>query len=167
MNVVLIGMPTCGKSTVGVVVAKMLGLSFVDTDILIQNKEGKKLKDIIDEKGNDGFKEIESEVISSLDVENSVIATGGSAVYSKKAMDRLKQIATIVYLSVGANEIEKRMTNMRNRGVVFSKGQSVKDLYLERKPLYEKYADYVVFEEGKTLEETVEAVVGLFDKSAF
>ena len=163
MNVVLIGMPTCGKSTVGVVVAKMLGLAFVDTDILIQNREGKKLKDIIDEKGNDGFEKVESEVIENISVENTVIATGGSAVYSPKAMARLKEIAKVVYLAVDIEEIEKRMTDMRNRGVVFKKGQGVRELYLEREPLYEKYADYVVSEKGKTLEQTVEAVVNLFE----
>lgn len=163
MNIVLIGMPTCGKSTVGVVVAKMLGLAFVDTDILIQNREGKKLKDIIDEKGNDGFEKVESEVIENISVENTVIATGGSAVYSSKAMARLKEIAKVVYLAVDIEEIEKRMTDMRNRGVVFKKGQGVRELYLEREPLYEKYADYVVSEKGKTLEQTVEAVVNLFE----
>ncbi|MDY5264493.1 MAG: shikimate kinase [Eubacteriales bacterium] len=163
MNIVLIGMPTCGKSTVGVVVAKMLGLAFVDTDILIQNREGKKLKDIIDEKGNDGFEKVESEVIENISVENTVIATGGSAVYSPKAMARLKEIAKVVYLAVDIEEIEKRMTDMRNRGVVFKKGQGVRELYLEREPLYEKYADYVVSEKGKTLEQTVEAVVNLFE----
>lgn len=163
MNIVLIGMPTCGKSTVGVVVAKMLGLAFVDTDILIQNREGKKLKDIIDEKGNDGFEKVESEVIENISVENTVIATGGSAVYSPKAMARLKEIAKVVYLVVDIEEIEKRMTDMRNRGVVFKKGQGVRELYLEREPLYEKYADYVVSEKGKTLEQTVEAVVNLFE----
>ena len=163
MNIVLIGMPTCGKSTVGVVVAKMLGLAFVDTDILIQNREGKKLKDIIDEKGNDGFEKVESEVIENISVENTVIATGGSAVYSPKAMARLKEIARVVYLAVDIEEIEKRMTDMRNRGVVFKKGQGVRELYLEREPLYEKYADYVVSEKGKTLEQTVEAVVNLFE----
>ncbi len=163
MNIVLIGMPTCGKSTVGVVVAKMLGLAFVDTDILIQNREGKKLKDIIDEMGNDGFEKVESEVIENISVENTVIATGGSAVYSPKAMARLKEIAKVVYLAVDIEEIEKRMTDMRNRGVVFKKGQGVRELYLEREPLYEKYADYVVSEKGKTLEQTVEAVVNLFE----
>lgn len=163
MNIVLIGMPTCGKSTVGVVVAKMLGLAFVDTDILIQNREGKKLKDIIDEKGNDGFEKIESEVIENISVEDTVIATGGSAVYSPKAMARLKEIATVVYLAVDVEEVEKRMTDMRNRGVVFKKGQGVRELYFERKSLYEKYADYVVSEKDKTLEQTVEAVVNLFE----
>lgn len=163
MNIVLIGMPTCGKSTVGVVVAKMLGLAFVDTDILIQNREGKKLKDIIDEKGNDGFEKIESEVIENISVEDTVIATGGSAVYSPKAMARLKEIATVVYLAVDVEEVEKRMTDMRNRGVVFKKGQGVRELYFERKSLYEQYADYVVSEKDKTLEQTVEAVVNLFE----
>jgi len=163
MNIVLIGMPTCGKSTVGVVVAKMLGLAFVDTDILIQNREGKKLKDIIDEKGNDGFEKVESAVIENISVDNTVIATGGSAVYAPKAMARLKEIAKVVYLAVDIEEIEKRMTDMRNRGVVFKKGQGVRELYLEREPLYEKYADYVVSEKGKTLEQTVEAVVNLFE----
>lgn len=164
MNIALIGMPTCGKSTVGVVVAKMLGMDFTDTDILIQNKHNKRLSELIDEFGTDGFVDIEGEVISSLDLDNTVIATGGSAVYSKNAIKRLKEISTIVYLKVPLSEVTKRMTNIRTRGVVIKEGESLEDIYNERTILYEKYTDIVLDESGKTLEQTVKELVLKFQK---
>lgn len=155
-------MPTCGKSTIGVVLAKMLGLDFVDTDILIQNKYGAKLNKLIEDNGLKGFLDIEESVISSVKLSDTVIATGGSAVYSSKAMTHLKDIAKVVYLKVPLADIARRMTDLRERGVVIEEGKTIKDLYFEREPLYKKYADYVVSEQDKSLEQTVEELVKLF-----
>lgn len=163
MNIALIGMPTSGKSTVGVVLAKMLGFSFVDTDILIQNRENKKLKDIIDIEGIEGLLRIESEVIQNLNVDNYVIATGGSAVYSAEAMAHLKEISKVVYLEVDLIDLTRRMTDMRQRGVVFREGQTLEGLFNERKSLYEKYADYTISEKDKSLECTVTDILNLFN----
>ena len=162
MNIALIGMPTCGKSTIGVVAAKLLGLDFVDTDILIQNRYGAKLSKLIEENGIAGFLKMESSVIEEVDLENTVIATGGSAVYSDAAMKNLKKISKVIYLKVPFNEIEKRMTNLKERGVVIEDGKTLKDLYDERKSLYEKYADLTINEENKTLDETVHEIVKIF-----
>lgn len=163
MNIALIGMPTCGKSTVGVVLAKMLGMNFVDSDILIQNEYNSKLSDLIKRYGTDGFIDIESKVIQNINLTNTVIATGGSAVYSNRAIMHLKDISKVVYLKVPLESIKKRMNNMRTRGVVIEDGKTLDDLFLERKSLYEKYADFVVDETGKSLEETVNSLVKLFN----
>ena len=163
MNIALIGMPTCGKSTIGVVVAKLLGLDFVDTDILIQNKYGQKLSKLIEDNGTEGFLKMESSVIEEVNYEDTVIATGGSAVYSEKAMQNLKNISKIIYLKVPFNEIEKRMTNLKERGVVIEEGKTLKDLFDERECLYEKYSDITISEENKTLDETVHEIVKIFD----
>ena len=148
MNIILVGMPGCGKSTVGVVLAKVLGKRFCDTDIVIQEREGRRLQEIINEDGNDAFLKCEEEAICSVNVENTVIATGGSAVYSDKAMMHLKKSGVVVYLNVSAKEIERRLANFAARGVAIKDGMSVLDLYNERKPLYEKYADITVWAEG-------------------
>ncbi|MBQ6614496.1 MAG: shikimate kinase [Clostridia bacterium] len=148
MNIILVGMPGCGKSTVGVVLAKVLGKRFCDTDIVIQEREGRRLQEIINEDGNDAFLKCEEEAICSVNVENTVIATGGSAVYSDKAMMHLKKSGVVVYLNVSAKEIERRLANFAARGVAIKDGMSVLDLYNERKPLYEKYADITVLAEG-------------------
>lgn len=155
MNIALIGMPTSGKSTVGVVLAKLLGLDFADTDILIQKKYGKKLKDIIEKQGTDGFLKLEAEIIASLDFKNTVIATGGSVVYSHKAMSNLKRIAKVIYLQVELAELENRMTDLRARGVAIRQGQTLEDLYNERISLYERYADVTINEKDKDLDATV------------
>lgn len=157
-NIILIGMPGVGKSTIGVILAKILGYQFLDTDLLIQEEEKKLLKDIIDEKGTDGFIEVENRVNSQIQAERAVIATGGSVVYGKEAMEHLKSIGTVVYLKQSLHMLEKRLRNIRNRGVVLKKGQTLKDLYKERTVLYEKYADITVDEYGMGIEETVEAV---------
>lgn len=157
-NVVLIGMPGVGKSTVGVILAKVLGYQFVDADLVIQKEEGKLLKDIIAEKGTDGFIQVENRVNSHLNVERAVIATGGSVVYGREAMAHLKEIGTVVYLKQSLSILEKRLRNIKNRGVVLKKGQTLKDLYTERTKLYEKYADIIIDEYGLGIEETVEAV---------
>lgn len=158
-NVILIGMPAVGKSTVGVVVAKRLGYKFVDTDILIQEEEGRLLREIIEEKGIHGFLEIEDRVNAGVDVKNTVISPGGSVVYCKNAMEHYKKIGTVVYLQVSFETINKRLKNAKGRGVVLKEGQTLKDLYDERVRLFEKYAEVTVSEDGLNLEETIEEVL--------
>ncbi|MDO4491708.1 MAG: shikimate kinase [Lachnospiraceae bacterium] len=152
-NITLIGMPGAGKSTVGVVLAKILGMEFVDSDLLIQKREKKLLWQIIEEQGLDGFNRVEEEVNCSIDLENSIIATGGSAVYSEKAMEHLKEISTVVYLKVSCEELKKRLGDLKNRGVSIKEGQTLEDLFEERRPLYEKYADVTVDLEAVSIRE--------------
>ncbi|ADL34781.1 shikimate kinase AroK [Butyrivibrio proteoclasticus B316] len=154
-NIILIGMPASGKSTVGVILAKILGYNFVDADIVIQEKEHRKLSRIIEEDGIDGFVEIENKINSEIEVEKTVISTGGSAVYGKEAMDHYKNIGKVVYLKVSMDVLTKRLKNAKQRGVVMREGQSLVSLYNERVPLYEKYADIVIDEGDKTMEEVV------------
>ncbi|MBE5939444.1 MAG: shikimate kinase [Lachnospiraceae bacterium] len=158
-NIVLIGMPGVGKSTVGVVLAKILGYRFVDTDIVIQEQEKRLLKDIIADEGVDGFIDIENRVNASIIADKSVIATGGSVVYGKEAMEHLKEIGTIVYLKIGYEAIEERVVNVKGRGVVLKPGQDLYALYEERKSLYEMYADITVDETGLGVEETIEQII--------
>lgn len=158
-NIIFIGMPAAGKSTVGVIVAKRLGYRFIDTDILIQEQEGKLLKEIIAEKGIEGFLEIEDRVNAGVDAEHSVIAPGGSVVYCENAMKHYKEIGTVVYLQISFDIINHRLRNARNRGVVLKDGQTFRELYEERAALFEKYADVTVCEDGMSLEETVDRVM--------
>lgn len=158
-NIVLIGMPGVGKSTVGVILAKVLGYQFVDSDLVIQKEEGKLLKEIIAEVGPEGFIEVENRVNARLQVENSIIATGGSVVYGKEAMEHLKEIGTVVYLSLPYEEINKRLSDIKGRGVVLRNGQTLKDLYEERTLLYEKYADVRIDETGLNVEATIDAIL--------
>ncbi len=158
-NVILIGMPGVGKSTIGVMLAKKLGYEFVDSDLLIQSREKRLLKEIIAEEGLDGFLEIEADVNAEVDIENVVLATGGSVVYKERAMKHLKEIGTIVYLKVSYEELEKRLGNLKERGVALKEGQTLKDLCDERCPLYEKYADIIVDEESLGLDETLDKVL--------
>ena len=159
-NIVLIGMPAVGKSTVGVVVAKRLGYEFV----LIQKQEKRLLKEIIAQEGNDGFLAIENQVNRDLDVENAVIAPGGSVVYCEEAMEHYKKTGTVVYLKVSYETINRRIQNAKSRGVVLKEGQTLKDLYEERVCLFEKYADYTICEDGLTIEETIGNVLKLFEE---
>lgn len=159
MNIVLIGMPGCGKSTIGVLLAKAMLFDFVDTDLVIQNKYGKSLCDIIDQEGLEGFKAIENEILSALKYQNCVIATGGSAVYGSKAMENLKKQGKITYLKLSPEDISTRIKNITTRGVVIKKGDTINDLYAERAPLYEKYADITIDCTGLTVEECVKAVL--------
>lgn len=158
-NIVLIGMPGVGKSTIGVILAKVLGYSFLDADLLIQEQEGKLLREIIEEKGTDGFIEVENRVNVSIRADRAIIATGGSVVYGKEAMEHLKEIGRVVYLKVSYAILEKRLADIKSRGVVLKKGQTLETLFEERSKLYEQYADIEVSEEGLDVEQTVEKLV--------
>ena len=157
-NIVLIGMPGCGKSTVGVLLAKALGMAFVDTDVVFQAKEGKKLQRIIEEIGIDAFLKREEEAILGFSCEKTVIATGGSVVYGSRAMRHLHENGTVVYIRLPYAEIEKRLSNLATRGVTLREGQTLLDLYQERIPLYEKEADLVFDASGYEIEQTVSMI---------
>ena len=163
-NIVLIGMPGVGRSTVGVILAKMIGYQFTDADLLIQKQEGKLLHEIIAEKGTDGFIEIEERVNASIEASHTIIATGGSVVYGKKAMEHLSCIGTVVYLKVPYDTLEKRLEDIKGRGVVLKEGQTLRTLYDERTPLYEKYADIEISEDGLNVEQTVEKLLERLNK---
>jgi shikimate kinase len=163
-NIVLIGMPGVGKSTVGVVLAKVLGYQFVDADLLIQEHTGQLLHEIIEEKGTDGFIRIENEVNSSIEAQHAIIATGGSVVYGTEAMEHLGKIGTILYLKLPYGELEKRLSDIKGRGVVLKEGQTLRDLYEERVPLYEKYADVTVDETGLNVEQTIDRIMELQER---
>lgn len=158
-NITLIGMPGAGKSTIGVVLAKVLGYQFLDSDLLIQKQEKRRLSEIIEEEGYKGFKDVENSVNASIEAENTVIATGGSVVYCEEAMEHLKSIGTVVYLKLSLNALSKRLGNLKGRGVLLREGQTLTNLYEERTPLYEKYADIVIDEEGKDLEASLEILL--------
>ncbi|MGI6006541.1 MAG: shikimate kinase [Ruminococcus sp.] len=160
-NLILIGMPAVGKSTVGVILAKELGYQFLDSDLLIQQKEGKLLKDIIASKGAEGFISVENSVNASIEASRSVIATGGSVVYGKEAMRHLQEIGEIIYLKISYACLEARLHNLRGRGVVLKKGQTLYDIYKERTILYEKYADDTIDVSEKGIEETLEEILVL------
>ncbi len=164
-NIIFIGMPAVGKSTVGVVVAKRLGYNFIDTDLLIQKEEGRLLREIIAEEGLDGFLEIEDRINAEVDAESSVISPGGSVVYCKNAMAHYKEIGIVVYLQASFETISKRLRNAKKRGVVLRENQTLKDLYDERTVLFEKYADITVCEDGIDLEETIELVIDTLENS--
>lgn len=163
-NVVLIGMPACGKSTTGVILAKTMRKSFIDTDLLIQEREDRALQDIINESGNDYFREVEEDVLKTLTTTNSVISTGGSAIYYPEAMKNLKVNGTVVYLKLSLETIEERLNNIHTRGVTMKEGDTIASLYDERIPLYEKYADVTVEADNLTVEETVEAIIEGFEE---
>lgn len=158
-NIVLIGMPGVGKSTVGVILAKVMGYQFIDADLVIQQQEGRLLHEIIEEEGTEGFIQVENRVNASLSASHAIIATGGSVVYGKEAMEHLREIGTVVYLEVSFPVLEKRLADIKGRGVVLKEGQNLYDLYLERTPLYESYADIRISETGLDIEQTVEQIV--------
>ena len=162
-NIVFIGMPASGKSTVGVVVAKRLGYNFVDTDLVIQEVEKRLLKEIIAEEGNEGFLRIEDRVNAEIQEERAVISPGGSVVYCENAMRHYKETGMIVYLHTSYETINNRLHNAKNRGVVLKDGQTLKDLYEERSALFERYADLTISEEGRDLEETIEEVLRVLE----
>ena len=154
-NIILIGMPGAGKSTIGVILAKTLGLDFIDTDLVIQHREKRILQDIIDDDGIKGFIKVEEDAILSLDCEDSVIATGGSVVLSEEAMEHLKKLGTVIFIDVSYKEIERRIRNITTRGIVKSKDKSLFDTYNERLPFYKKFADVTVIAKNKTSESIV------------
>ena len=154
-NIVLIGMPASGKSTVGVILAKILGYNFVDADIVIQEKEGRKLSEIIETEGVDGFIDIENRINSEIEVEKTVIATGGSVVYGKEAMEHYKNIGKVVYLKVDMDVLTRRLKDVKQRGVVMKDGQSLVSLHNERSALYDKYSDITIDEKNNSMEEVV------------
>ena len=163
-NVVLIGMPGAGKSTIGVILAKVLGKDFIDADLVIQKEEGMRLRQIIERKGPDGFLAIEERVNKSLNPEAAVIATGGSVVYGPRAMEHLREIGTVVYLRLSYRAVSARLRDIRGRGVVLRDGQTLKDLYAERTLLYEKYAHVTIDEDGLDVEETLEKMLQALGK---
>ena len=155
-NITLIGMPASGKSTIGVLLAKRLGYKFIDCDILIQEQEKRLLKEIIAEEGLDGFLAIEEQVNRDIQVKKAVIAPGGSVIYGPSAMEHLKEIGTVVYLKISYEDLERRLGNLKDRGVALKDGMTLLDLYHERVPIYEKYADVTIDETGKTSGQVVD-----------
>ena len=158
-TIILIGMPTSGKSTVGVILAKVLGMDFMDTDIIIQRREGSKLNEIIEKYGIDGFLKREEQALLSIDVSHTVIATGGSAVYSDTAMKHLSKNANVVYLNISLEDLKKRLVDTKDRGVIIRPDESIDKMYESRSILYEKYAEITVKEEGSSIEDTIRAVI--------
>lgn len=155
-NIVLIGMPGSGKSTVGVVLAKKLGYSFMDSDIVIQEKYNKTLEEIIDEEGDAGFIKIENDVNKSINAYHCIIATGGSAVYGEEAMQHFKKDCLMVYLEISEKELEGRIGSIKERGVVSNGKETIEEIYKDREELYKKYADIVINQDGKNIRESVE-----------
>ena len=155
-NITLIGMPASGKSTVGVLLAKRLGYRFLDSDLLIQEQEGRLLKQIIKDEGLSGFLAIEEQVNRDICAERTVIAPGGSVIYGPSAMEHLKEISTVVYLKLGYGDLERRLGNLKDRGVALKDGMTLRELYEERVPLYEKYADVTIDETGRTSGQVVD-----------
>ena len=158
-NIILIGMPGAGKSTLGVVLAKVLGYDFLDSDLLIQKREKKRLPDIIAEFGIDHFICIENEVNQSIVTRETVIATGGSVIYGKEAMEHLQTLGRVIYLKLSLNDLKKRLGNLEGRGVIMKDGHTLEDLLEERRPLYEKYADLTADLSGRNLEESLQLVL--------
>lgn len=162
-NITLIGMPASGKSTVGVILAKVLAYDFIDTDLLIQKQEKRTLASIIEKEGVDSFLRIENRVCSSIECSHCVIATGGSAVYGHEAMTHFRRTGVVIYLKVGYDTLVRRLHNIHSRGVVLREGQSFRDLYEERTKLYEKYASMVIEEKPGVEDVIVEIVQRLSD----
>ena len=160
-------MPGSGKSTIGVVLAKLLCYQFVDMDIVIQEQEKRLLREIIADEGNDGFMEIENRVNAEYNAEYTVIAPGGSVIYGREAMEHLKEIGTIVYLKLSYKSLEERLGDLRARGVVLKDGYTLRDLYNERTPLYEKYADIIMDEGNMDLINTVESIKASLEKGGY
>ena len=160
-NIVLIGMPGVGKSTVGVILAKVLGYQFIDADLVIQKRESRLLHEIISEEGLDGFlkEEENANVYIAQNEEKSIVATGGSVVYCEKAMQELKKTGRVIYLELESDQLKKRLGNLKGRGVVLKDGQDLRGLYEERIPLYEKYADLTVNEKNLDVEQTLQKIV--------
>ncbi|WP_304943406.1 shikimate kinase [Vallitalea guaymasensis] len=157
-NMVLIGMPGAGKSTIGVVLAKTLGFTFIDSDLVIQKRENRLLQEIIDDIGMERFLDVEKEAVLSIDASKSIIATGGSVIFRHETMEHLKKLGDIIYLKVSYEEIERRVNNITTRGIAMAKGHTLKDVYDQRVELYEKYANIVIDCDDKNLEEIVKDI---------
>jgi len=166
-NIVLIGMPGVGKSTVGVLLAKALSRDFTDTDLYIQSRECRRLQDILDGHGRDIFLTLEERYILTLDCRGHVIATGGSVVYSEPAMDHLADAGIIVHLDLPFDQLERRINNLPTRGVVMASDQTLRTLYDERQPLYRHYADVAVPCEGRGHDEVVLAITSRLREAGF
>ncbi len=158
-NVVLIGMPGCGKSTLGVLLAKALMMDFVDTDLIMQNLSGKPLQQMVDELGTEGFSQAEEDCICSLNLNNTVIATGGSVALEERAMEHLSRNGVIVFVKLTYETIESRLKNISTRGITLEKGQTLRDLYDYRQPFYHRWGQIVVEPDGQDIEQTVEMLV--------
>lgn len=165
MNIVLIGMPGCGKSTIGVVLAKMLGMDFLDSDVFIQNNEKRKLQEIINEYGNEKFLEIEKENLLKINVDNTVIATGGSVVLKDEVMEHLKKNGKCVFIDVPYRILKKRIFNLDTRGIAMKKGQTIRDVYNERLPFYKKYADVTIKSGNEDRNETIKKTIEIIKKN--
>lgn len=163
-NIVLIGMPGVGKSTSGVILAKVMNYDFLDSDLVIQQQTKKLLKEIIREEGIDGFNVVENQINAGIDVENTVIATGGSVIFGAEAMAHFKETGIVVYLRISYDQLDKRLGDLDERGVVHKDGQTLRDIYDERTRLYEKYADITVDLDGKDVAGTVDAVVAQLEQ---
>ena len=161
MNIILIGMPGAGKSTIGVILAKTLGMDFLDSDLVICRETGKTLQDILDHQGLDAFLRIEEEVACTLTPKNTVIATGGSVPMSERAMAHLAAQGKVVYLRVELPELTRRLSNIKTRGIAFGPGESLETLYQKRTPIYERWADLTVAADPNRndLEDMVERIV--------
>ncbi len=158
-NIILISMPGAGKSTLGVILAKARGMKFIDTDLIIQEKTGRLLQEIIDTDGPEAFKKIEEETILSLQCHQTVIATGGSVVFSGRAMDHLKSGGIVIYLTISFEEMARRLRNITTRGIVLVAGENLQDMYTKRIPLYEKYADITIDCSHEDFEHSVEKIL--------
>ena len=158
-NITLIGMPGSGKSTVGVVLAKMLGYRFLDADLLIQERQGALLQELLDAHGVDAFLDMEKEAICSIDCRRTVIAPGGSCVLRDASMAHLKDLGRVLYLRLSFGELEHRITNLASRGIAFGPGQDLKSVYHQRAPLYERWADLTLDVDGQSLRETLDSVI--------
>lgn len=158
-NIILIGMPGSGKSTIGVLLAKMMGYSFIDSDLIIQHAEGKMLYEILRDRGIEYFSRVENQINSEIHAHKTVIATGGSVVYGKEAMEHLKSIGTIVYLKVSLSELERRVKNFSTRGIMMKQGETLADIYASRSSLYEKYADITVNCGRSSLQKNAEKII--------
>ena len=159
-NIILIGMPGCGKSTVGVILAKTLGMGFVDTDLIIQRQQKSTLQKLIDAYGLDRFRGFEEQALKSVtDKSDTVIATGGSAVFCPEGMDRLRGNGICLYLDLPIEELKRRLTNITTRGIACRKGEGLEEIFAEREPLYKRYADITLKCTGFTTEQTVEDII--------
>ncbi len=158
-NIILVGMPGCGKSTLGVILAKKINYGYIDSDSVIVALQGKLLPNLIEELGNEAFLDLEARVISSITAQRCVISTGGSAIYREDVIKKMKENGVVIYLKISFEEVEKRLGDLKERGVVLKKGFTLRDLYKERDPLYEKSADIVVELDGSSIEKNAEKLI--------